>query len=154
MLNRVCCFLGYRGGIPKDKKLFVVSSIEAAVRELIKIGYSRFVSTFCDNSDIIWVNIISRMKVEDPNIILEAWVPYRDCITNGDENFHLSIAECDVVNIKSEKFDPVIYNKSFRDMIDESDAVIAVFDGKIDSEIYNNLKYAYECNKQIKVIEI
>ncbi len=153
MLSNVCCFIS-SGEIPKNKRVLVISSIEMIVKDLINDGCNRFISPLCSGGDIICAKIISRMKLKYPSIILEAFIPCRSCIREDDEDFMLMMQECDVINIRHERFDQRLYNKSFRDMIDESDALIAIFDGDINGETYRNLKYAYERSKQIKVVEI
>ena len=153
LLDKACCFIN-SWEVPKNKKILIISSVETLIKDMVASGCNRFISPFCSNADMLCAKVVSRMKLTYPNIILEAWIPSRNFLKENDDDFMLMMQECDIINIEHERFDKRLYNKSFRDMIDVSYALISVFDGNIDTETYRNLKYAYENNKKIKVIEI
>ena len=153
LLDKACCFVN-SWEVPKNKRVLIISSVETLIKDMVASGCNRFISPFCSNTDILCAKVVSRMKLKYPNIILEAWIPSRNFLKENDDDFMLMMQECDIINIEHERFDKRLYNKSFRDMIDVSYALISVFDGNIDTETYRNLKYAYENNKKIKVIEI
>ena len=100
------------------------SEIELAVSD----GYVTFMSGFADGVDIEFVEIVVEIKKDNPDIIIEVALPYRDRLRTKNKQFHELLNKCDIITVTSEEYNKSCFHKRNKYMIENSERIIAVFD--------------------------
>lgn len=85
---------------------------------------------------------------------LEAAIPYRNRMNCKDANFKRLITKCDVIGIHSEQYFPSCFMKRNRFMVQNSQLVIAVYDGREKGGTLATMRYAHVLEKEIRLIHI
>lgn len=74
------------------------------------------------------------------------YFPYKHKLSNTEKNIVNNAAE---VRYEAEKFQPDVFIRRDRRMVDDCDLLIVVWDGKPWGGTYETYKYALECGKDI-----
>lgn len=163
MRNKTVCFTGYRpdklswGYNEKDEKCHTFCDvIDSLIGRAVLKGYRHFVSGMALGVDTICAEAVLKIKAQTPEVILEAAVPCR-----GQENLwpetqkkrYLNLLDsCDEVSVLSPRYSSDCMLKRNRYMVDSSDVVIAVYDGKAGGT-KQTLEYALKQGKKVVVID-
>lgn len=148
---KICCITGHRN-IPQEKRDFVTIELTKKIVAAISDGYNWFISGFADGADLIFAEIVRDIKLSHNEIYLEAALPYVKKSTYTQELLHNY--DCDGLKIISEKYHPGVFSLRNRYMVDNSDLVIAVYDGRTTGGTYTTIQYAWKCKKEIQTISI
>ena len=131
MKGKTCCVTGHRD-LPQNEinkiKTALAHEIDAAVTD----GFTCFMSGFADGVDQYFVELVLERKQTTPALELIAVIPYRkrlDSLNKKTRTRELLEACADVVVIQ-EKYLPSVYSHRNRYMVEHSDRVIAVYDGR------------------------
>ncbi len=135
-----CCVTGHRD-IPKGMEDYVKSGLRREVLEAVKDGYVHFISGFAAGVDLMFAQIVAELK-NDHLITLEAAIPYRKRMNTRDADFRRLIKCCDIVKVHSEGYSPGCFMARNKYMVDWSNRVIAVYDGRERGGTAATLKYA------------
>ncbi len=142
-----CCVTGHRD-IPKGIEDYVECELRREVLEAVGDGYVHFISGFAAGADLMFAKIIAELK-NDHLITLEAAIPYRKRMKTRDADFQRLIKCCDIVKVHSEDYSSGCFMVRNRYMVDWSNRLIAVYDGRERGGTAATLKYA-----QLKGLEI
>lgn len=152
---KTCCFSGHR--IISDD---IVSSVNNRLFNLINKaiynGYSHFISGFAKGVDLMAASIIINLKEYDAysNIKLEASIPYRGLIKKREPEFQALLKNCDSIDIVSENYFVGCMQKRNLAMIEKSDMLIAVYDGRNTGGTKFTIQKAKERGLEVAIIEI
>lgn len=161
------CFTGHR---PKDfnnqlsmsHDIYknIIKQLNIIVERYILLGVDTFYSGTADGVDLIAFFVVAKLKqkyphikniictpfIQQPNIVkCKEW--HNKMIEMADKNIIVStIPEYKCVNIKG------AYQKRNEYMVNNSDYVIAVWNGKTNGGTYNCIQYARKQNKKITYI--
>lgn len=131
MKGKTCCVTGHRD-LPQNEinkiKTALAHEIDAAVTD----GFTCFMSGFADGVDQYFAELVLERKQTTPALELIAVIPYRkrlDSLNKKTRTRELLEACADVVVIQ-EKYLPSVYSHRNRYMVEHSDRVIAVYDGR------------------------
>ena len=152
-LVKTCCITGHRD-LPPEKIGYVEEILRQKVQYAIKNGYIRFLSGFADGTDLLFASIIADKKKEYPDIQLEAVIPYRGRLKTKNSAFQTSLKYCDQITVVNEDYKPSCYMLRNRYMVDESQMIIAVYDGRNKGGTLATLRYAYKLQRVLQVIQI
>lgn len=150
----ICCITGHRPErFPfkrnEDTKAFVAyqERLLNVVQNLIDDGYNHFISGMAEGADIDFVYAVLKLRTEE-TITLEAALPcpYSTKKTT-DKSRLLNII--DKITIVSDHYYKGCMQKRNKYMVDQSDLVIAVWDGKTVGGTWNTIKYAKSKEKQV-----
>jgi uncharacterized phage-like protein YoqJ len=123
---------------------------------LISKGVSTFFSGFCAGVDLWSVSIVMDLKKQHPHIQVHAVIPFKDQPkrwSSEQQNIYNDLLEqCDHVTILHDKFRRGCYFERNRFMVDNSDYLLAVFDGSNKGGTYYTTNYSRTKNKKIIVI--
>jgi len=144
---RTCCVTGHRD-IPEEMEDYLESELRREVLVAIEDGYVHFISGFAAGVDLMFAQIIAELK-NDHLITLEAAIPYRKRMNTRNADFRRLIKRCDIVKVHSESYSPGCFMVRNRYMVDWSDRIIAVYDGRERGGTAATLKYA-----QLKGLDI
>ena len=162
-MGKKCCFTGYRPNkLPYLKDSFgeeyhqLCLTLKECVKAAYQQGYDYFISGFAEGVDLMAAQVVIDLKREGYDIKLEAALPAMnqtdgwDDLTRGIYYMLYDMADRRVC------LDQMMTRYSFlrRDeyMVNESDMVIAVFDGKKGGTSYT-VNYARKKNRDLWIID-
>lgn len=153
MKHKTCCITGHRE-INKEKIEFVKERLKEEILKAIKNQFTHFISGFASGTDLIFADIIANLKSNGEKITLEAAIPYRRKLFTANKEFHRLLNECDVIGVLSEKYYNGCLLEHNRKMIQNSDMLIAVYDGRDKGGTLFTMCYAQVLEREIVVIKI
>lgn len=160
----ICCVTGHRPkgfSFPRDLNNFTYENyynyLYNKVKNLIFEGYDYFISGMADGADIDFASIVLILKNEGYPIMLEAALPYppHSSIKKGSkykEELQILLTKCDCKTIVSPYYFKGCMQKRNRYMVDKSDLVLAIWNGKEEGGTWDTIKYALSKNKPIQYI--
>lgn len=125
---KACCVTGHRD-IPAKRLDTIRKLLRREILTAIEDGYTHFISGFAAGADLLFAEIVAELKEIYP-ITLEAAIPYPGRMKTPDETFQRLIRCCDTVKIHSDGYFKGCYMRRNRYMVDQSQRVIAVYDGR------------------------
>lgn len=149
--EHTCCVTGHRD-IPTDAKETIWTEVRRELLLAIGDGYTHFISGFATGADLMFGEIIAEAKSSYP-ITLEAAIPYPGRIKTPNADFQRLIECCDVVKVHSERYFKGCFVRRNRYMVDVSQRVIAVYDGRETGGTAATVRYAMRKDLQIRIID-
>lgn len=155
MEEKNCCVTGHRS-IPSDQAEAVRQGLAQAVRQAITDGYNAFISGFADGVDLIFAEIVSQTIQENPRIKLIAAIPYRKRLETLQKREYTKalIEQCAEIYVAAEEYLPSVYVKRNRYMVERSDRVIAVYDGRDSGGTVGTIRLAHQMKKELWEIPV
>lgn len=155
MEEKTCCVTGHRS-IPSDQTGAVQQGLEQAVRQAIADGYTIFISGFADGVDLMFAEIVSQVMRKNPGIKLIAAIPYRKRLETLQrrERTKVLIEQCAEIYVAAEEYLPSVYVKRNRYMVERSDRVIAVYDGRDSGGTVGTIRLAHQMKKELQEIPV
>lgn len=147
-----CCFTGHRN-IPVDQLPVVSAKLRAEILQAFSEGYTHFICGFAIGADMIFAEIIAELK-QEYSLTLEAVIPYPGRMNTPDKIFQRTIACCDIVRIHSDHYYGGCYMKRNRYMVDQSNKIIAIHDGRLTGGTTSTLKLAKKANCNAAIIAL
>ena len=148
-----CCITGHRD-IPEHKIPLVKQQLDMEVRKAIEDGFLVFISGFADGADLVFAETVLQHKEEHPRLFLEAAIPYHNRIKNANAYFQNLLQQCNGIKTVSDSYHPQCYEQRNRYMVQQSDRVIAVYDGREKGGTLFTMRYAHCLEKEVRVIHI
>ena len=150
MEEKTCCVTGHRN-IPSYHTEAVRQGLEQAVCQAVADGYTAFISGFADGVDLMFAEIVSRAMQENPKIKLIAALPYRKRLETLQkrECTKVLIEQCAEIYVAAEEYLPSVYVKRNRYMVERSDRVIAVYDGRDSGGTVGTIRLAHQMKKEL-----
>lgn len=150
---KTCCFTGHRN-LTDGQKGFATISLARSIDHLINEGYAHFITGMANGVDLLAAGIVLQFKRTNKNIFLEAAVPYQNRLKCRKTKFINILTSCDKVTVIQEKYDISCFMKRNIYMVDHSDIVVAIWDGRKKGGTYNTITYAQVQGKKIIPIYI
>jgi uncharacterized phage-like protein YoqJ len=151
--TKACSFTGHRH-IKADKQQYVRRQLQDAVWQAIQDGFTCFVSGFAEGADLLFAAIVVDMKKKEPSIALEAAIPYRDRLDAKDPLFNELLNQCDHIQVVCEAYSPDCFLARNKYLVEHSERVIAVFDGRRRSGTAQTIRIAKEQNRELYIISV
>lgn len=149
---RACMVTGHRK-IDVDKINFVKSALFQNVMLEIEKGCSHFISGFAEGVDLWFANVVAELK-QTYCIKLEAAIPYQNRTCTKDKEFQCLLKQCDIISVYSDKYTRSCFMNRNRIMVECSDSVIVVYDGRKKGGTFATMRYAYNMSREIHMIKI
>lgn len=143
-----CCVTGHRD-IPAAQMDRIQELLRREILAAIEDGYSHFISGFAAGADLLFAEIVAELREAYP-ITLEAAIPYPGRMKTPDKTFQRLIRCCDTVKIHSDGYFKGCYMRRNRYMVDQSQRVIAVYDGRPTGGTAATVRYAR--GKDVRVV--
>lgn len=155
MEEKVCCVTGHRS-IPSDQTGGLRQRLENAVCQAITDGYNAFISGFADGVDLMFVEIVSQTMQKKPRIKLIAAIPYRKRLETLQkrECTKSLLEQCAEIYVTAEEYRPSVYVQRNRYMVERSDRVIAVYDGRDSGGTVGTIRLAHQMKKELWEIPV
>ena len=145
---KTCCVTGHRD-IPAEQADRIRELLRQEILTAIGDGYTHFISGFAAGADLLFAEIVVELKEICP-ITLEAAIPYPGRMKTPDKTFQRLIRCCDTVKIHSDTYSKGCYMRRNRYMVDQSQRVIAVYDGRPTGGTAATVRYAK--GKDVRVV--
>lgn len=152
MKRKTCCVTGHRK-IEKNKIDSTKQAIRAAIMDAIKHGYTHFISGFSEGVDLYFADIVAELK-EEYTLSLEAAIPYRNRVKAKDAKFQHLLKNCNTIGVYSEVYKKSCFLVHDRLMVQASELVIAVYDGRESGGTLFTMRYAHITGKELNIIHI
>ena len=163
-IERKCAFTGhrpslYRFGFDEEHPdcLKIKLLMAQQIGELINSGVTEFLSGMALGADIWGAEIVLAFRESNPRIKLTAFIP---CETQADkwsaeqrERYFSILAECDEVVYISRHYTPSCMFERNRYLVENSDVLLAVYNGCSKGGTVYTVKYARSMGKEIRIID-
>ena len=146
--EKTCCVTGHRD-IPAEQMDRIQKLLRQEILAAIEDGYTHFISGFAAGADLLFADIVAELK-EIYLITLEAAIPYPGRMKTPDETFQRLIRCCDTVKIHSDSYFKGCYMRRNRYMVDQSQRVVAVYNGRPTGGTAATVRYAK--GKDVRVV--
>lgn len=145
----VCCFTGHRD-FDREKCPDTYLKLIEEIKKAYEDGCDYFITGAAKGLDYEASFAVNSLKAEGLPIKLEAAVPYPQMINYYQCAY--TILNSDVNIYIGKNYTKDIFHRRNRYMVDKSDVVIAVYDGRESGGTYYTMKYAQKCGKNLVVI--
>ena len=155
LYTKACCVTGHRD-ISESMVSKITRLLQDEIVQAYRDGYRKFYSGMATGVDLIFVEILSKYKaVSKLDIFIEAVLPYRGAMNKRNAHFQRLVGCCDAVRVLSEQYyGKRVYLERNKYMFDNSQKVIAVYDGRVTGGTYFTIEYAQMNNKDLRIIWI
>ena len=150
MEHKNCAFTGHRD-IPEDKVAYIKQRIREEVQLAIDDGYRYFLCGMAEGADQLMAEVVIELKEANPGLYLEAVLPY----AKRSENKRVKelLKKCSGMKIISEKYTPSCFMARNRYLVEHSQRVIAVYDGREKGGTVFTMRHAHFMERDVRVIE-
>lgn len=155
MKEKTCCITGHRD-IPQREINDVKAALRREVGRAAADGYTCFMSGFADGADQYFAELVMELQKENPALKLIAVIPYRkrlDSLKAKTRTYEMLDACADVV-VMQEEYQPSVYSHRNRYMVEHSDRVIAVYDGREKGGTVRTIRFAHLMKKELREIPV
>lgn len=140
-----CCFTGHRPEKLKRPEADIKRSLEAAIDQAIRDGFTTFITGMAQGVDIWAAQIVLRRRETNPTLRLVAALAY----PNGEKHWHAAwkkqyiqvLACADETVTVSPAYSRACYQLRDEWMVNHASRVIAVYDG-VPGGTRNTIEYA------------
>jgi len=153
--RNTCCVTGHRE-IAAEKVDYVKRELRREIAEAIGDGYTHFLSGFADGVDVYFCKAVFELKAEHSDITLGAAIPYRRRLDRLKENAltWALLAGCSEINIYSGEYFKGCFLKRNRAMVQASERLIAVYDGRDKGGTVFTMREAAILQRDVRIIRI
>lgn len=151
-----CCVTGHRT-IPAEQREAVAAALEAEIDRAIADGYTSFISGFAEGVDQMFAAIVMRKRRQHPTLRLEAALPYRQRfyrLAQNPDTHDLLFDGCTEFAILSDEYNGGVFSKRNRYMVNKSQRVIAVYDGRSGGGTASTITYARSLQRELRMIAL
>ena len=155
MEKKTCCVTGHRD-IPAREINQVKAALRREIEKAVVDGFACFMSGFAEGVDQYFAEIVLELKKSHPALELIAVIPYQkrlDSLREKKRTYEMLEACADVVVIR-EEYQPSVYSHRNRYMVEHSDRVIAVYDGREKGGTAGTIRFAHAMEKELREIPV
>lgn len=137
--SNTCCFTGHRPSkLPwgyderHPRCIALKSGLLREIENLYTQGYRRFISGMALGCDLYFAEAVLELKERYPNVILEAALPFPEQAERWAEHhrarWQTVLNACDLESVVQDHYDRGCMLRRDRYMVEQSSAILAVFD--------------------------
>ncbi len=155
MKKKVCCVTGHRD-LPQDQINHVKAALLREIEKAIADGFTCFMSGFAEGVDQYFAEMVMEKQRDIPALELIAVIPYQKRLNSlraKAQTYEILEACCDVIVIR-EEYLPSVYSHRNRYMVEHSDRVIAVYDGREKGGTVRTIRFAHQMKKELREISV
>ncbi len=147
------CITGHRN-ISEEKLGYVREQLRREVEQAIEDGFTTFLCGMADGSDLEFGAIVVEKKEAYPDLFLEAVIPYKNRLKSKNPLFKQVLAQCSGIKLIAQEYSPACFFVRNRYLVENSQRVIAVFDGREKSGTAQTMRMAASKHLELHVIDI
>ena len=155
MEKRTCCVTGHRD-LPQKEINRIKAALRQEIEKAVADGFTRFISGFAEGLEQSFAEIVLEMQKSNQALELVALIPYQKRLDNLREKrrtYEMLEACTDIVVIR-EKYQPSVYSQRNRYMVEHSDRVIAVYDGREKGGTAGAIRFTNVLKKELREIPV
>ena len=155
MQKKTCCVTGHRD-LPQKEINRIKAALRKAIEKAVADGFTCFMSGFAEGVDQYFAEIVLEMQKSNPALELVAVIPYQKRLDNLRQKkwtYEMLEACADVVVIR-EEYQPSVYSHRNRYMVEHSDRVIAVYDGREKGGTAGTIRFTHVLKKELREIPV
>lgn len=155
MEKKICCVTGHRD-LPQNQINYVKAALMREIEKAVADGFTCFMSGFAEGVDQYFVEMVMEKQKNDPSLELIAVIPYQkrlDSLRAKGRTYEMLEACHDVVVIQ-EEYQPSVYSHRNRYMVEHSNRVIAVYDGREKGRTVRTIRFAHQMKKELREIPV
>ena len=141
MTKKTCCVTGHRD-LSAEQMELLRPRLAAEAEQAAAAGFTCFLSGFAEGADLLFAEIVAGMKRENPDLRLEAAIPYLGRYARLMEQPETRALLCA----------PDVFMARNRYMVDRSERVIAVYDGRAWGGTAATIRMAREQDRELRMI--
>ena len=155
MKVKTCCVTGHRD-MPCEEIGSIKKALHKEIKKAVKDGFTVFLSGFADGVDQYFAEIVIELQKENQNLELIAVLPYRNRVKglNRKEQTSALLNACTEMVVIQEEYQPRVYSQRNRYMVEHSDRVIAVYDGRETGGTVKTIRFAHRFHKELREIPV
>lgn len=155
MDEKICCVTGHRN-IPADQIDYVKASLRREIEKAVEDGFTGFMSGFADGVDQYFAEIVIDLQKDNPDLHLFAAIPIRQRLTSLQKKQKTKemLDRCTDIAVIREDYHPSVYSHRNRYMVEKSDRVIAVYDGREKGGTVGTIRFAHTLRKELREIPV
>ncbi len=155
MKKKTCCVTGHRD-LPQTEINRIKAALRREVEKAVSDGFTCFMSGFAEGVDQYFAEIVLEIQKSNPVLELVAVIPYQkrlDSLRKKKWTFEMLETCADVVVIR-EEYQPSVYSHRNRYMVEHSDRVIAVYDGREKGGTAGTIRFTHTLKKELREIPV
>ena len=155
MDGKTCCVTGHRD-IPAEQIDYVKDALRREIKKAISDGFTCFLSGFADSVDQYFAEIVVDLQKVNPALQLTAVLPYQKRLDSlrAREQTRVLLDACTEVKVIREEYQPSVYSHRNRYLAENSDRVIAVYDGRENGGTVGTIRFAHVLKKELREIPV
>lgn len=155
MQKKTCCVTGHRD-LPQREVNRVKEALRREIEKAVADGFICFMSGFGEGVDQFFAEIVLEMRESNPALELVAVIPYRKRLDNlWEKKYTYEMLEaCADIIVIQEKYQPSVYSHRNRYMVEHSDRVIAVYDGREKGGTVGAIRFTHVLKKELREIPV
>lgn len=155
MKKKTCCVTGHRD-LPQNQINYVKAALLHEIEKAVADGFTCFMSGVAEGVDQYFVEIVMEKQKDNPELELIAVLPYQKRLENLKEKGHTyeMLEACRDVVVIREEYQPSVYSHRNRYMVEHSDQVIAVYDGREQGGTVRTIRFAHQMKKELREIPV
>ncbi len=155
MDNKVCCVTGHRD-LPQNQINYVKAALLREIEQAIVDGFTCFMSGFAEGVDQYFVEMVMEKQKNNPVLELTAVIPYQKRLDSlrAKAWTNKMLENCNNVIVIQEEYQPSVYSRRNRYMVENSDRVIAVYDGRKKGGTVITIRFAHLLKKELREISV
>lgn len=155
MNGKTCCVTGHRD-VPVQQTKYVKTALRREIDKAIADGFTNFMCGFADGVDQYFAEIVLENKLKKPDLQLIAMIPYRKRLETlkKKERTKMLLEGCAEVKVIRETYLPSVYSHRNHYMVENSQRVIAVYDGREKGGTVGTIRFAHTLKKELREIPV
>ena len=152
-MSKTCCVTGHRD-LPAGRLPEITAALSAEIDRAIAEGFDSFFSGFAEGVDLLFAKLVVQKSGDHPGLRLLAAIPFRQRFERlaSDPETAALLDACAEVHVVSETYHDSVYRDRNRFMVDRSQLVIAVYDGRAGGGTTRTLAYARKTGRKARVL--
>lgn len=161
--GKSCAFTGHRpqflpwGDREEEKRcLAVKEQLHQAVWKAYEEGYRHFICGMALGCDFYFGEEVVKLKALDPQVRLEAAIPYPEQAGNWSQRDRLRhrrlLEQCDVETVVQQTYTKGCMIRRNQYMVDHAQRLIAIYNGKCRGGTYATIRYALDQKRETDII--
>ena len=155
MQTKTCCVTGHRD-LPQKEINHVKAALRKEVERAVADGFTCFMSGFAEGVDQYFAEIVLEMRRSNPDLELIAVIPYQkrlDNLRKKKRTYEMLEACADIIVVR-EGYQPSVYSHRNRYLVEHSDRVIAVYDGREKGGTAGTIRFTHLLKKELREIPV
>lgn len=155
MQKKTCCVTGHRD-LPQKEINRIKAALRKEIEKAVNDGFTRFMSGFAEGVDQYFAEIVLEMGKSNQALELVAVIPYQKRLDNlqKKKRTYEMLETCADIVVIQEEYQPSVYSLRNRYMVEHSDRVIAVYDGREKGGTAGTIRFTHTLKKELREIPV